>query len=77
MLKSIFIILLSLSSNLFAFSKTGDEELYINSIRPLIEQHCYKCHSNEKSRAGINLEKYDDIARIFKEGHVWVKVHEL
>ncbi|XOV93566.1 MAG: DUF1592 domain-containing protein [Bacteroidota bacterium] len=53
-----------------------DQVVYAENIKPLIEQHCYKCHGNERTRAGINLEKYKTTKDIYREGHIWLRAFD-
>ncbi|MEQ9220396.1 MAG: DUF1592 domain-containing protein [Cyclobacteriaceae bacterium] len=72
---SVFILFFFIQS--VAFCDADDQALFQKSVQPILEQHCYSCHGHERSRAGINLEKYDDITRIYKDGQLWLRVHEI
>jgi mono/diheme cytochrome c family protein len=35
----------------------GELEFYETKIRPLLAQHCYECHSEQKTQAGLRLDR--------------------
>ncbi|MFY0653925.1 MAG: DUF1592 domain-containing protein [Cyclobacteriaceae bacterium] len=53
-----------------------DQNYYDLNIRPILKDNCFKCHGNKKSRAGVNLEKYETIVHIFKDGERWLEVFD-
>ena len=44
------------------------ELTYSGVIQPLLEQNCYKCHSNGKSKRGQKLDTYEDVYAIAMDG---------
>lgn len=49
---------------------------YRKSVRPIMKKHCYSCHNGEDNKAGINLERYDFIIAIERDGELFYKVME-
>ena len=39
-------------------AQAADEKLFVEKVRPVLEGHCYKCHSHEsgKSKGGLLLD---------------------
>jgi hypothetical protein len=52
-------------------------EEYQKEIQPILKKHCYDCHSNDKAKADLNLEYFDDLDKIHEAEETWVKVQEL
>ncbi len=53
-----------------------DEQLkyYRQTLRPILKQHCYSCHNEPDKKGGLNLERFDFIVGIIKNGPTWVNV---
>lgn len=45
-------------------------------IRPLLEQHCLKCHGAGKPRGGVNLTGFTDVPSVQRQRKLWRKVVE-
>ncbi len=45
-------------------------------IRPLLEQHCFKCHNAEKHKGGIDLTPFDSEGSVLKKHKLWERVIE-
>src|SRR5689334_24728987 len=43
---------------------------YARQIRPLIEQNCLECHSQDKRKGGLSLATYDDILEGGRNGAI-------
>ena len=45
----------------FPFSIFAEKslEVYSNSVKPLLEKHCYKCHGPDKQKGDFRLDKLD------------------
>ena len=50
------------------------QKYYSRNLRPILKQHCFSCHNEPDKKGGLNLERYDFIVGIVKDGPVWVKV---
>jgi hypothetical protein len=44
---------------------------YQNSIRPLLETYCWKCHGETKSKGGLKLSNYREVASIHRDPKTW------
>ncbi len=49
---------------------------YEKDIIPVLRENCYSCHWVGDSKGGINLEKYEEVGRIVKDGQLWLNVVE-
>jgi hypothetical protein len=45
---------------------------FAKDIQPLLEASCTRCHSGEKPKAGLRLEKLEDILKGGKDGKVLI-----
>lgn len=70
-------IFLTLSLSLAAQPDDPRQNHFWNTVRPIIRQHCYSCHNGEDNKAGINLERYDFIISIVRDGELFHKVMEV
>lgn len=50
---------------------------YWKTVRPILREHCTSCHNPEDKKAGLNLERYDFIISIVRDGEVFDKVMEV
>ena len=50
---------------------------YSKSIRPLLDQFCFDCHSGEDAEAEVDLESFKSLAGLRRDTKVWVKVEEM
>ena len=53
------------------------QQHYWDEIRPIIAKHCYHCHNGEDNKAGINLERYDFIISIVRDGELFHDIIEV
>lgn len=44
--------------------KPTPTEEFQKEIRPILQKHCYDCHSNDKSKGDLNLEHFDDLEKV-------------
>src|SRR5256885_3660692 len=61
------------------FSKAGgasSDALSENSVRPLFRQYCLKCHSSEKHKGDIDLERFSSLNEVKRHPNVWQDVAE-
>ena len=47
---------------------------YSTSIQPILEQHCFDCHSGDDSAAGVNLESYQNLEQILDDDRKWASI---
>src|SRR5580692_1077885 len=45
-------------------------------VRPLVKQYCFKCHSAEKQKGDLDLEKYTSLNVVLKHPEPWERVFE-
>ena len=48
-------------------------DTYDATIRPLLRQFCYGCHSNQKQEADLNLERFSSLAKVRRQPRTWQK----
>ncbi|NOS71244.1 MAG: DUF1592 domain-containing protein [Verrucomicrobia bacterium] len=49
---------------------------YDQNIRPLINEFCLKCHSTEKHKGDLDLERFTSSSEVLKHAKVWERVIE-
>jgi mono/diheme cytochrome c family protein len=55
-----------------AQTKATDRETeFTKSIRPLLQEYCISCHSTEKQKGELDLERFNNVAAIKKQTEVW------
>ncbi len=47
-----------------------------DDVKPIVSKYCVQCHSNAKSRGGLNLERFKDLDSVLKKERIWEKVSE-
>jgi len=52
------------------------EGTFQKDIRPVLEQHCFKCHNPNKAKGGIDLTPYEGEAAVLKKHKLWERVIE-
>ena len=50
---------------------------YQQTIRPLLKKYCLDCHSTEKEKGELDLERFGTLAKVRTEPKVWLKVVEM
>ena len=45
-------------------------------LRPVLEEHCFKCHNAEKHKGGIDLTQFDSEGAVLKKYKLWRRVIE-
>lgn len=66
-------IFFALAPALFACAH-ADDVVFEKDIRPVLEARCFKCHSAEKQKAGVNLAQFKDVAALHREPKTWERV---
>src|SRR6266404_4838604 len=70
-LRCIAAVIISVTPSLFAAESDG---AFQKSIRPLLSEYCLKCHSTEKHKGDMDLERFSSLAEIKKHPKVWQTV---
>ncbi|MGK0186631.1 MAG: hypothetical protein ACI9R3_002414, partial [Verrucomicrobiales bacterium] len=52
------------------------DTVFSESIRPILVKYCLDCHSTEDQKGDLDLERFDSIKDIHREGKVWQMVAE-
>src|SRR6266498_3564211 len=45
-------------------------------IRPLLKEYCFRCHSTEKHKGDLDLERFTSVSEVTKHPKVWQGVVE-
>jgi len=67
----ISLIAILLASNPARAAERFDEGAYATQIQPLIRQYCLACHSTEKQKGSLDLERFSSLALVRKEVKPW------
>jgi hypothetical protein len=59
-----------------ALSAAEPAEEYTETIRPILEKHCFECHGNQKHKADLNLESFSDLEKVKAAPETWETVLE-
>lgn len=64
---AISLAVVSFSAQLHAFAEEPKQDPaplnYEDHIKPILRQHCLKCHGNDKQEAGINMQQYASLLK--------------
>ena len=66
----------------FVFGRAGvaaplpDDHEFNEKLRPLLKEHCFKCHNAEKHKGGIDLTPFDSEGAVLKKYKLWERVVE-
>src|SRR5580765_3381974 len=66
---------LALIAGLILSCTTGAAD-YGREIRPLVKQYCLGCHSTEKHKGDLDLERFTSLAEVLKHPKPWQAVVE-
>ena len=47
-----------------------------SEVRPLLETYCFKCHSDKKTKAGINFEEFSGSLDVWRSRKTWTSVRD-
>ena len=47
---------------------------YETDLKPVLEKYCYKCHNDEKAKAGVNLARFQTGASLYLDPLLWENV---
>ncbi len=71
------------SVSLVLFASTGHaasvgklEKEFAGPVRPILKQYCLDCHSTEKQKGELDLERFKTVADVMKHAKVWQGVVE-
>lgn len=70
-------LLLAVSGSAYADDEEEQLRRYRQHVRPILDKHCTSCHNEADKKAGLNLDAYDFVVKIVRDGPVWVRVTEL
>src|SRR5262245_58728228 len=62
-----FVMFLALSSH-------GED--FRSRIQPMLQEYCLKCHSTEKHKGDLDLERFSSLDEVMKHPKVWQAVAE-
>ncbi len=53
-----------------------DAEFFDQTIRPLLQEYCLKCHSTEEQKGDLDLEVFTSLAAVKRQPKIWLNVAE-
>jgi hypothetical protein len=71
-------ILLIFASVPRGVARSGDvsARYFDQSVRPLVNQYCLKCHSTEKQKGDLDLEKFTSLSEVLNHPEPWGRVFD-
>ncbi|HEY2341543.1 MAG TPA: DUF1587 domain-containing protein, partial [Chthoniobacteraceae bacterium] len=57
-------------------SSAGDDGFFQQTIRPLLDDYCLKCHSTDEQKGDLDLEQFSSLRDIGKHPSIWQNVAE-
>src|SRR5437868_2079731 len=72
------LLLVSLSSCLLTASaqQPVDPASFDKAIRPMLQEYCLKCHSTEKHKGDLDLERFTSLSEVKRHPKIWQTVVE-
>ena len=74
------LVALGLVSSFSVFAASSFDQLdreYITRVTPLLKSYCLDCHSTEKQKGELDLERFSKLTDVRKAPKVWQKVMEM
>ena len=56
--------------------RSGNEVVFEKTVRPVLRDYCVTCHSTEKQKGELDLERFTTVASIKNKTEVWEHVLE-
>lgn len=69
-------LVFAFASGGFAQSGNVAAQTFEQSVRPLVKQYCFQCHSTEKHKGDIDLEKFTSLSEVLNHPEPWERVFE-
>lgn len=66
----------AMSVSTLAQTETVAPRFFDESIHPLIVNYCLKCHSTEKQKGDLDLERFSSLSEVLRHPKVWQTVAE-
>src|SRR5438093_3867712 len=64
------------AAGMSADSNPGNQRFFQTSIRPLFKEYCLRCHSTEKKKGDMDLERFSSLSEVLRHPKVWQAVAE-
>ena len=71
---SVFVAVSALAEEKKPVAPAGGE--FQQKLRPMLQEHCFKCHNAEKHKGGIDLTQFDSEGAVLKKYKLWQRVIE-
>jgi hypothetical protein len=75
-LGSLALICLGLASPASGASTNTSPAFFKESIRPLLDEYCLRCHSTKEQKGELDLERFSSLDQIKKHPKIWQRVFE-
>ncbi len=63
--------LLSLANGVHAAALSQEEDAFTKSVQPILNEFCVTCHSTEKQKGDLDLERFKTLDQIRRDPSVW------
>jgi hypothetical protein len=75
-MRNLLKVLFLLASGCLQPLTAAPAEDFKETIRPILEKHCFECHSDEKKKGDLNLQQFSDYEKVVTVPEVWATVLE-
>ena len=66
------LILILAATPTFARAEASISPRYFsNTVRPLLKQYCFPCHSSEKHKGDFDMERFALLAEVKRQPKIW------
>ena len=62
---------LCIIASLVFSARAADEQVFRHSIQPVLKEYCVTCHSTEKQKGDLDLERFTSLALVKSDPLVW------
>src|SRR5437899_4112075 len=69
-------LLFSLSLTVTEGAALTSPKYFDQTVRPLLNQYCFPCHSSEKHKGDFDMERFSSVAEVKRHPKVWQEVAE-
>ncbi len=59
-----------------AESDAANPQYFNSSIRPMFKEYCLRCHSTEKQKGDLDLERFSSLSEVLRQPKVWQAMAE-
>jgi len=56
--------------------ESANPQYFNNRIRPIFKEYCLRCHSTEKQKGDLDLERFSSLSEVLHQPKVWLAMAE-